>query len=173
MSIARSRKMLLKLLTAAALATLSYGFPNGPFRDTQHNGNAKVPDYRSGGDGAEKMAGPKEDGLSICDKYATQLFGDNNYDTQSLLATVFVNQAASGNYTPISQTNGVGFPGFINPGVFHGVQVNQLPYFNGQLNSTNVSPDKGHGVAVNWLDGGGQPALHQNLSAFDVNSNQL
>lgn len=165
--------MLFTLLTAAALATSSYAFPNGPFRGTSNNDHSRAPNYKSGGDGKGRAEGPKEDGLSICDKYATQLFGGNNYDTQSLLATVFVNQAAAGNYTPISQSNGVGFPGFINPGVFHGVQVNQLPYFNGQLNSTNASPDRGHGVAVNWLDGGGQPALHQNLSAFEVNSNQL
>jgi len=47
------------------------------------------------------------------------------------------------------------------------------PYFNGQLASTNLRVDVGHGVAVDWLDGGGIAALHANVSAFDTSSNQL
>lgn len=51
---------------------------------------------------ANAFGGPRwlgEDGLSICDKYTTDLFGDNNQDTQALLMTVYVNTAMGGNYT--------------------------------------------------------------------------
>lgn len=123
--------------------------------------------------GVSAFGGPRwegEDGLSICDKYTADLFGEDNRDTQASLMTIYVNTAMGGNFTPIN--NGIFVPGVVNPGSYHGKPINQMPWFNGELNSTNFTPDQGHGFPVNWLDGGGPAALHQNLTAFTHDSNQ-
>jgi len=65
---------------------------------------------------------------------------------------------------------GVKVAGILAPGVFMGTQVNMLPFFNGQLESTNRN---GKAVSLNFLDGGGAAPLQQNLPANDTTSNQL
>ena len=108
---------------------------------------------------------------SICDRYTTSLFGENTYANQQQLIIVYVNTAMSGNYSPINE--GITVTGVVHPAEWHGQEVNLMPYFNGELASTNLPKDIGHGVAVNWLDGGGVAALHANLSAYDRSSKQL
>lgn len=108
---------------------------------------------------------------SICDKYTISLFGENTLANQALLMTIFVNTGMVGNYT--TPNIGISVPGVIWPSVWQGQPINQMPYFNGELASSNLEVDLGHGVAVNWLDGGGPEALRQNLAAFDQSSNQL
>lgn len=88
------------------------------------------------------FGGPRwegEDGLSICDKYTADLFGENNRDTQASLMTINMNTAMGGNFTPTH--NGIFVPGVVNPGSYHGKPIKQMPWFNGELNSTNVTPD--------------------------------
>ncbi|KAH9894525.1 hypothetical protein F4778DRAFT_783957 [Xylariomycetidae sp. FL2044] len=108
---------------------------------------------------------------SVCDRYTTSILGANTAATQALFVTIFVNTGMVGNYT--TPNAGVYVPGVIWPSVFRGRPINQMPYFTGELASSNLDDgDLGHGVAINWLDGGGPAALRQNLSAFDQDSNQ-
>lgn len=51
----------------------------------------------------------------------------------------------------ITQTHGVHVPGMLKPGFYNGIKVNLLPYFNGDLESTNRG---GKPVSVNFLDKG-------------------
>ena len=118
-----------------------------------------------------KARGHQNTAASICDVYSSKLFGNSTLATQKLLMTVYVNTAMSGNYSILN--TGVSVPGVVNPGLFDGKVINQRPWFDGELNSTNVTPDVGYGIPVNWLDGGGVSALHSNLPAADSDSNQL
>lgn len=123
------------------------------------------------GDWFEATHPDSKDGSSICDRYAGSILGANTLETQQLLITLFVNTALVGNYT--TPNVGIRVPGIIWPGEFQGKPINQMPYFDGSLASSNVGKDLGHGQAINWLDGGGPAALRSNVSAFNVTSNQL
>lgn len=111
-----------------------------------------------------------QNGVSICDKYAASILGANTFANQQLLMTLFVNTGMVGNYSEYN----VGIPvnGVIWPGEFQGRPVNQMGYFNSALASSNLAVDRGHGIAINWFDGGGPAALRQNLAAFNTSSNQ-
>jgi len=54
--------------------------------------------------------------------------------------------------------------------MYNGTMVNLLPFFNGDLESTNHGTSSG--VSVNFLDGGGAEPLKQNKPASDDSSNQ-
>lgn len=73
---------------------------------------------------------------SICDYYTTVLLKTNNARNQYTLLTLLVNTAIIGNYT---QPNvGVSVPGIFNSkGMYNGIMVNLMPYFDGSLASTN------------------------------------
>jgi hypothetical protein len=86
--------------------------------------------------------------------------------------TLFVNIALVGNYT--TPNTGVAVNGIMWPGQWKGQHVDLMPWFNGELASSNPCPDDcGQGVSVNWLDGGGPAALRQNLTSFEQGTNQL
>ncbi|KAI0199940.1 hypothetical protein F4808DRAFT_471143 [Astrocystis sublimbata] len=105
---------------------------------------------------------------SICDYYTTALLKDNSADNQATLLTLVVNTVVIGNYT---QPNvGVSVPGILAKGQYNGNDVNLLPYFNGDLASSNRGGDKG--VSVNFLDDGGAEPLKKNKPANGVSSNQ-
>ncbi|KAH7040583.1 uncharacterized protein B0I36DRAFT_371176 [Microdochium trichocladiopsis] len=105
---------------------------------------------------------------SICDYYTTALLKNNTAENQATLLTLVVNTVVIGNYT---QPNiGLKVPGILAPGTFNGQEVNLLPYFNGELASSNRGGDVG--VSVNFLDGGGAAPLMENKPANDNTSNQ-
>lgn len=54
--------------------------------------------------------------------------------------------------------------------MYNGVDVNLLPYFNGDLDSSNRGGSEG--VSVNFLDGGGADPIKNNTPANDTTSNQ-
>ena len=64
----------------------------------------------------------------------------------------------------------VSVPGILAPGMAEGQQVNLLPYFSGELKSTNRN---GMPTSVNFIDGGGAQAIIANpTSAGAQGSNQ-
>lgn len=65
---------------------------------------------------------------------------------------------------------GVKVPGILAAGTYNGAEVNLLPYFNGDLASSNRGGSSG--VSVNFLDGGGAAPLMKNMPANDDKSNQ-
>ena len=106
--------------------------------------------------------------ISICDYYSKALLGGSNQTTQYTLVTLLVNTAVIGNYT---QPNKLAVPGILAPDAnFNGTKVNLLQYFNGDLTSTNNGGK--HGVAVNFLDGGGAAPLKDNKPANSKGSMQ-
>lgn len=108
---------------------------------------------------------------SICDKYTTALFkgkGGNSAANQETLLTLVVNTAVIGNYSSIN--TGVSVPGLLAPGTYNGEKVNLLPYFDGELASTNTG--KRCGESVNFLDGGGAAPLMMNKPANATDTNQ-
>ncbi|KAH6887018.1 hypothetical protein B0T10DRAFT_443233 [Thelonectria olida] len=104
----------------------------------------------------------------ICDYYTTALLKNNTADNQAALLTVLVNTVVIGNYT--KPNVGVKVPGILAAGKINGTTVNLLPYFTGELASTNRGGKKG--VSVNFLDGGGATPLMKNMPANDTSSNQ-
>lgn len=54
--------------------------------------------------------------------------------------------------------------------MYNGTEVNLLPYFNGELASSNRGGSEG--VSVNFLDGGGATPIKMNMPANDTTSNQ-
>lgn len=106
--------------------------------------------------------------MSICDKYTTALLKNNTAENQYTLMTLLVNTAVIGNYT--KPNVGIMVPGILAKGTYNGTAVNLLPYFDGELNSTNTG--LGHGVSVNWLDGGAATPLMMNMPANNTSSNQ-
>jgi hypothetical protein len=106
---------------------------------------------------------------SICDYYTTALLMTNNATNQHTLLTLLVNTVVIGNYT---QPNvGVSVPGILDPhGMYNGTKVNLLPYFDGDLASSNNGGKMG--VTKNFLDGGGAAPLMKNMPANDMSSNQ-
>ncbi|KAK3380889.1 hypothetical protein B0H63DRAFT_434251 [Podospora didyma] len=105
---------------------------------------------------------------SICDYYTTALLKNNTAENQLTLLTLLVNTVVIGNYT--MPNVGVIVPGILAAGVFNGNKVDLLPYFTGDLLSTNRGGSKG--VSVNFLDGGGAAPLRKNMPADDPTSNQ-
>lgn len=65
---------------------------------------------------------------------------------------------------------GVEVAGILAPGEVDGEKVNLLPYFSGELASTNRGGDKG--VSVNFLDSGGAEPLMKNKPANEEDSEQ-
>lgn len=65
---------------------------------------------------------------------------------------------------------GIKVPGILAPGKYMEKDVNLLPYFTGELASTNRGGDKG--VSVNFLDSGGAEPLVKNMAANDEKSQQ-
>ncbi|CAM1505102.1 Fc.00g107390.m01.CDS01 [Cosmosporella sp. VM-42] len=104
----------------------------------------------------------------ICDYYTTALLKNNTADNQMALLTVLVNTVVIGNYT--LPNVGIKVPGILAPGEINGTKVNLLPYFSGDLASSNRGGDEG--VSVNFLDGGGAAPLMKNKPADDEESNQ-
>ncbi|KAL0933633.1 uncharacterized protein CTRU02_210432 [Colletotrichum truncatum] len=104
----------------------------------------------------------------ICDYYTTALLKDNSAQNQYTLLTLLVNTVVIGNYT--TPNVGVKVPGILAPGVYNNANVNLLPYFNGELKSSNRGGSSG--VSVNFLDGGGAAPLMKNMAANDEKSKQ-
>ncbi|KAI5369880.1 hypothetical protein Slin15195_G007580 [Septoria linicola] len=86
--------------------------------------------------------------MSICDKYTTALLMENNATNQETVLTLVVNTAVIGNYTS-NPGSLVAVPGILAPGTGEFEGVNLLPYFNGDLVSTNAG---GMPRSVNFLD---------------------
>ncbi|KAI0514426.1 hypothetical protein F5B22DRAFT_240559 [Xylaria bambusicola] len=105
---------------------------------------------------------------SICDYYTTALLKDNTADNQATLLTLVVNTVVIGNYT--EPNVGVKVPGILAPGKFNATDVNLLPYFTGELASSNRGGSRG--VSVNFLDGGGAEPLKKNKPANTESSAQ-
>lgn len=103
----------------------------------------------------------------ICDFYTNALLKENTAENQATLLTLVVNTVVIGNYT--EPNVGIKVPGILAEGEVDGEKVNLLPYFNGDLKSTNRD-DKA--VSVNFLDGGGAEPLKDNKPANDNKSNQ-
>ncbi|KAK8039053.1 hypothetical protein PG993_007464 [Apiospora rasikravindrae] len=105
---------------------------------------------------------------SICDYYTTALLKENTAKNQYSLLTLVVNTVVIGNYT--MPNVGIKVPGILAAGKYEGTDVNLLPYFNGELASTNRGGKAG--VSVNFLDGGAAEPLMKNMPANDMNSKQ-
>ncbi|EFQ36382.1 hypothetical protein CGRA01v4_13739 [Colletotrichum graminicola] len=104
----------------------------------------------------------------ICDYYTTALLKNNTAENQYTLLTLLVNTAVIGNYT--TPNVGVKVPGILATGTYNGAEVNLLPYFNGELASSNRGG--GSGVSINFLDGGGAAPLMKNMPANNDQSKQ-
>jgi len=65
---------------------------------------------------------------------------------------------------------GIAVPGILAPGMVDGEEVNLLPYFNGELASTNTGGMVGR--SVNFLDGGGAAPLMENMASNNPESRQ-
>jgi len=105
---------------------------------------------------------------SICDYYTTALLEENTAENQATLLTLVVNTVVIGNYT--EPNVGIKVPGILAPGEVDGEDVKLLPYFNGELATTNRGGNQG--VKVNFLDGGAAEPLKKNMPADDDESNQ-
>ncbi|GAP83484.1 hypothetical protein SAMD00023353_0201500 [Rosellinia necatrix] len=103
----------------------------------------------------------RPENTTICDYYTTALLKENTADNQATLLTLIVNTVVIGNYT--EPNVGVTVPGILAAGKYNGADVNLLPYFTGELESTNKGGD--HGVSVNFLDDGGAEPLKKNKPA--------
>lgn len=72
---------------------------------------------------------------------------------------------------PDTQPNvGIEVAGILAPGRYNGTDVNLLPYFTGDLASSNRGGDDG--VSVNFLDDGGAEPLKNNKPANSDSSSQ-
>ncbi|KAI6780272.1 uncharacterized protein J7T54_003051 [Emericellopsis cladophorae] len=105
---------------------------------------------------------------SICDYYTTALLKENTAENQATLLTLVVNTVVIGNYT--EPNVGIKVPGILAPGAVDGEEVNLLPYFSGELATTNRGGSEG--VKVNFLDGGAAEPLKKNMPSDDEESNQ-
>ncbi|KAK6529450.1 hypothetical protein TWF281_008623 [Arthrobotrys megalospora] len=106
---------------------------------------------------------------SICDKYASILFGVNTGSNQYSFMTRLINTAFIGNYTGPSS---VKITGILAPGTFNGEEVSLLPYFNGGLASANRGYRPGNRTVINFIDDGGVFALAQGKPSYGQRSNQ-
>ncbi|KAL2826529.1 hypothetical protein BJY01DRAFT_255993 [Aspergillus pseudoustus] len=106
---------------------------------------------------------------SICDYYTPRILGSDTAANQQLLITLLVNTFVIGNYT----TPNTGHPvaGIAAPAEYNGTEVALLPYFTGELNSTNTGGETGSSKL--FLDNGAAAPLAMNMSSNgDVNSAQ-
>ncbi|KAI1747907.1 hypothetical protein F4782DRAFT_394537 [Xylaria castorea] len=117
---------------------------------------------------ASTVQAQRPDSTSICDYYTTLLLKDNTADNQATLLTLVVNTVVIGNYT--LPNVGIQVPGILAPGKYNGTDVNLLPYFTGDLASSNRGG--AHGVSVNFLDDGGAEPLKNNKPANTEGSSQ-
>ncbi|KAK7920969.1 hypothetical protein PG985_008991 [Apiospora marii] len=108
---------------------------------------------------------PKD--TSICDYYTTALLKENTAKNQLTLLTLVVNTVVIGNYT--MPNVGIKVPGILAAGKYEGTDVNLMPYFTGELASSNRG---NKAVAINFLDGGAAEPLMKNMPANDMNSKQ-
>jgi len=106
--------------------------------------------------------------VSICDYYTSALLKENNATNQMTLVTLVVNTAVIGNYT--KPNVGIMVPGILGRGMFNGVEVDLLKYFDGALLSTNDGSSAG--VSMNFLDDGGAAPLMLNKPANGTTSAQ-
>ncbi|KAI0404254.1 hypothetical protein F4802DRAFT_615842 [Xylaria palmicola] len=117
---------------------------------------------------ANAVQAQRPEDTSICDYYTTALLKDNTAENQATLLTLVVNTVVIGNYT---QPNvGISVPGILAPGQYNGTDVNLLPYFTGELASSNRGGD--HGESINFLDDGGAEPLKNNKPANTESSSQ-
>ncbi|CAN8095825.1 unnamed protein product [Discula destructiva] len=117
---------------------------------------------------ASAVLAQRPNDTSICDYYTTALLKNNTAENQYTVLSLVVNTVVIGNYT---QPNvGIAVPGILAPGMYNGTAVNLLPYFNGELASSNRGGSSG--VSVNFLDGGGAAPIKMNMPANDTSSNQ-
>ncbi|KAI1194390.1 hypothetical protein F5X97DRAFT_336050 [Nemania serpens] len=117
---------------------------------------------------ANMVHAQRPENTSICDYYTTALLKDNTASNQATLLTLVVNTVVIGNYT---QPNvGIEVAGILAPGRYNGTDVNLLPYFTGDLASSNRGGDDG--VSVNFLDDGGAEPLKNNKPANSDSSSQ-
>ena len=121
--------------------------------------------------------------VPICDYYTEALLEENSADNQYTLLTLLVNTVVIGNCKsttacmwqlvtnmPDTEPNvGVAVPGILAPGTVNGEDINLLPYFNGELKSTNR---RGEASSVNFLDDGGAEPLLLNMPANTEDSRQ-
>lgn len=77
---------------------------------------------------------------------------------------------SSNSPTDTTPNVGIAVPGILAAGMYNGTEVNLLPYFNGELASSNRGGSSG--VSVNFLDGGGAAPIMKNMPANDTTSNQ-
>ncbi|KAL2845829.1 hypothetical protein BJX68DRAFT_269027 [Aspergillus pseudodeflectus] len=106
---------------------------------------------------------------SICDYYTPQILGADTAAAQQLLITLLVNTFVIGNYT--TPNTGHAVAGIAAPAVYNGTEVALLPYFTGELNSTNTGGEVG--ASKLFLDDGAAEPLARNMSsAGDVQSAQ-
>jgi hypothetical protein len=160
--------MLFSFLLAAVAATVLPATSAEPIGPSAFPHGEKKPSTHEHGSSHEDHG----HGESMCDKYTTQILGSNEPTNQRLLMSLFVNTALVGNYT--TPNVGIAVNGIMWPGQWKGEPVDLMPWFNGELASSNPCPDDcGQGVNVNWLDGGGPAALRQNLTSFVQGTNQL
>ncbi|CAJ2510772.1 Uu.00g063970.m01.CDS01 [Anthostomella pinea] len=104
----------------------------------------------------------------ICDYYTTALLKENTADNQATFLTLLVNTVVIGNYT--MPNVGVSVAGILAKGTYKGNDVNLLPYFNGELASSNRGGDAG--VSINFLDDGGAEPLMKNKPSNTETSQQ-
>lgn len=76
----------------------------------------------------------------------------------------------SNSRTDTTPNVGISVPGILATGIYNGTEVNLLPYFNGELASSNRGGSEG--VSINFLDGGGAAPIKMNMPANDTTSNQ-
>ncbi|TGO21174.1 hypothetical protein BPAE_0235g00030 [Botrytis paeoniae] len=107
-------------------------------------------------------------GTSICDYYTTALFKDNTASNQKKLLVHVVNRALIGNIGD-QPAPSIKVSGILTNGTYNGIKVNLLPYFNGELVSTNGGNKP---LSVNFLDGGGADSLRNYQPANSDTTNQ-
>ncbi|KAF2669072.1 hypothetical protein BT63DRAFT_413542 [Microthyrium microscopicum] len=106
---------------------------------------------------------------SICDYYTPALLKENTAANQKTVLTLLVNTVVIGNYTQPNAN--ISVAGILAPGTFNNTKVNLLPYFNGNLKSSNRGGM--NGTSVNFLDDGGAAPLMNNMpSNGNTTSNQ-
>jgi hypothetical protein len=74
------------------------------------------------------------------------------------------------NETDTQPNVGIAVPGILAKGEVNGEEVNLLPYFNGELASSNRGGMAG--VSINFLDGGGAAPLMENKASNNPDSRQ-
>lgn len=148
---------------------------------------------------ASAVLAQRPNDTSICDYYTTALLKNNTGANQYKVLNLVVNTVVIGNckrqptshhqpttfeqikhpYAVVMTFNnatdttpnvGIAVPGILAPGKYNGTAVNLLPYFNGDLASSNRGGSEG--VSVNFLDGGGAAPIKENKPANDTTSNQ-